>query len=124
MFICMHCGKEIATDGNIGTSYRNHCPFCGYSVHMDRDKGDRSAKCGGLMRPIGLTFKSKKELSLVHKCEICEKVSKNRIAADDSEVMLLRVFAESKSLNLPNLKLLSVEDENELKTQLFGSKRN
>ena len=48
-FICQHCGKEVLplTDG----SYRNHCPFCLYSLHVDITPGDRACihrcqKCG------------------------------------------------------------------------------
>ena len=38
-FNCEHCGKEVLplSDG----SYRNHCPYCLYSKHVDIVLGDR-----------------------------------------------------------------------------------
>ena len=55
-FTCEHCGREVVplTSG----SYRNHCPFCLYSKHVDALPGDRMSECGGLMEPVGLTYKS------------------------------------------------------------------
>ena len=57
-FSCMKCGKEILplTNG----SYRNHCPHCLSSRHVDNKPGDRSSQCKGLMKPIGLRFNSKR----------------------------------------------------------------
>lgn len=73
-FVCVHCTHTILplTNG----SYRNHCPFCLYSLHLDIHPGDRLNGCQGLMRPIGLVYKSKKGLQIRHRCIKCghEKV--------------------------------------------------
>jgi len=121
MFVCNKCQAKVDTEGNIGTSNRNHCPCCGYSLHVDEKDGDRKSLCNGLMKPLALSYKSKGELSLVHQCLVCGKIHKNRIAADDSEKMLMDVFHESLKLGpIEGGVILKAEDEEDLKTQLFG----
>ena len=81
-FICARCGAEVLplTNG----SYRNHCPFCLYSLHVDNIPGDRASACLGLMKPVGVRSNSKKGWQIVHRCEKCgaEKVCR---AAEDTE---------------------------------------
>ena len=36
-FICENCGKKV---GKLGYSCRNHCPYCLYSKHVDKNPGD------------------------------------------------------------------------------------
>ena len=79
-FICAYCGQNILALTN--GSYRNHCPICLHSLHVDQKPGDRASKCHGLMRPIGLQFRSKKGWQLVHCCVSCAAVSVCRIATD------------------------------------------
>lgn len=125
--ICENCKKEVQQKA-MGTSHRNHCPYCGFSKHVDEKKGDRNSVCGGLMRPVGLSFKSNEEICLVHVCDKCQKVNKNRIAGDDNEQMLLKIFTDSLNLDQStkdlmlnqNIQLLSAEDESKLTKQLFG----
>lgn len=76
-FICDHCGNEVLplTNG----SYRNHCPFCLYSRHVDSKPGDRQHTCGGLMQPIAIK-PSKKGLQILHQCLRCGEIKPNRIA--------------------------------------------
>lgn len=78
-FICTHCGREVLplTNG----SYRNHCPFCLYSRHVDLVPGDRQNPCDGLMQPIAIN-RSKKGLQVLHRCLKCETVKPNKIAED------------------------------------------
>ena len=80
-FICRHCGKEVLplTDG----SYRNHCPFCLYSLHIDITPGDRACECGGLMEPIKIIYNSKKGYQIVHRCQKCGFERKNQTAPND-----------------------------------------
>ena len=113
----------------MGTAHRNHCNLCLWSKHVDESlPGDRKALCGGAMRPIGLTMKSKDgELMLVHVCEACQKISKNRIAADDNDFEIIQTFESSlrerdSLLALYPLgdMLCTKEDEAEIRTQLFG----
>lgn len=90
-FICEHCTKEV---GPIiyGGSYRNHCPFCLWSKHVDSDiPGDRANSCLGMMEPIGVTTKSGGEFSLIHKCTVCGFQRLNRIAGDDDVELLSHI---------------------------------
>jgi DNA-directed RNA polymerase subunit RPC12/RpoP len=57
-FICFNCGEQVLRLNN--GSYRNHCPFCLYSLHVDNIPGDRSYTCKGLMKPIGIINSLKK----------------------------------------------------------------
>lgn len=77
-FVCLNCGKEVMplTNG----SYRNHCPFCLYSLHVDIIPGDRKNTCRGLMKPIGVEYNSKKGFQIVHKCTVCGAIQKNKVA--------------------------------------------
>jgi len=90
------------------------------------------------MKPIGLTFKwegvdkynnlREGELMLIHECTGCGKISINRIAADDNEETILKVFDESQKLPLQkkvelqrkNIAILSSEAKERVITQLFG----
>ena len=90
-FMCAHCGKHVAALNN--GSYRNHCPFCLYSLHVDARMGDRQSECRGLMRPAGLRYSSKKGYQIVHVCCKCGATRANRVAVgtdmpDDFEVVL------------------------------------
>ncbi len=82
-FVCGNCGREVGPI-EFGGSYRNHCPYCLYSKHVDSDvPGDRAGDCGGLMRSIGILTRRTGEYVLVHQCEKCNFVRYNRIAGDD-----------------------------------------
>jgi ribosome biogenesis GTPase / thiamine phosphate phosphatase len=81
-FVCRNCKKDVAYSAS-GTKNRNHCPYCLYSLHVDNEIGDRASVCGGLMPAIGKMYKPDGEEVLVHKCEVCGLVRKNRIAGDD-----------------------------------------
>lgn len=93
-FICEKCGKEIQplTNG----SYRNHCPFCLYSKHLDDKPGDRLSKCRGIMKPIGLDYSAKKGYQIIHQCLNCKKTQKNKVARDtiqeDNIIQLMYQF--------------------------------
>lgn len=90
-FVCEKCGKQVlpVTNG----SYRNHCPFCLYSKHVDNVPGDRQSQCMGLMRPTGIQYHSKKGYQILHTCEICgitqiTKAALDTIQADDFEKLI------------------------------------
>ena len=71
-FTCSHCGVtvDVLRDG----SYRNHCPKCLWSKHVDEEgPGDRGSSCKGLMEPVGCDFSGKKGWMIVHRCEKCGK---------------------------------------------------
>ena len=82
-FTCEFCCRKVLhlTNG----SYRNHCPFCLYSKHVDIEPGDRMSMCKGLMEPIGLKYKPAKGFQIVHKCIQCGVVSINIIATDTTQ---------------------------------------
>jgi hypothetical protein len=46
-------------------SYRNHCPACLWSKHVDVQPGDRAATCRGLMRPDRVETRRGKGLIMV-----------------------------------------------------------
>jgi hypothetical protein len=138
-FTCDYCGSWVSKGQFIGTRFRNHCPFCLWSKHVDKNKsGDRYSFCRGLMKPIGLTFKKEGfdkygkerqgELMLIHHCQKCGEISINRLAADDDAQMVLKVFKDSQKLEKEilekikseNIKLLNKENEKEVRIQLFG----
>lgn len=81
-FVCLFCKKNVVALTN--GSYRNHCPFCLFSVHLDHKPGDRLHSCRGLMKPIGITSHSKKGLQIIHRCLKCG-IEKVNIIAQDTE---------------------------------------
>ena len=94
-FTCENCGQAVFPLNN--GSYRNHCPFCLFSRHVDKAPGDRREACGGLMKPVGIRYKSGKGYQIIHRCLKCgaEKANKaavNTIQPDDIEA-LARIMA-------------------------------
>lgn len=94
-FTCAHCGGHVQplTNG----SYRNHCPFCLWSRHVDTNPGDRASPCRGMMDPVAVR-RTKKGLQLVHECRRCGRARPNRIAErtaqpDDFDQLLALVCA-------------------------------
>ena len=81
-FDCIQCHRPVPPCDN--GSFRNHCPYCLYSRHLDEIPGDRMSDCFGLMEPIGLTYHSKKGYQLIHRCLVCGKLQKNIICQYDS----------------------------------------
>lgn len=82
-FACEYCGSEVEPLSN--GSYRNHCPFCLHSKHVDNIPGDRSSLCRGLMRPIGLKQHPKKGWQIIHRCADCGHEQANIIANDTNQ---------------------------------------
>ena len=89
-FICRNCQKEVYYQAP-GTKNRNHCPYCLFSLHVDDEIGDRGSNCRGLMAPIAKMYKSDGEEVLVHKCEQCGEIRKNRVAGDDNFELLAQL---------------------------------
>lgn len=77
-FQCENCGANVQplTNG----SYRNHCPFCLFSKHLDNKPGDRLSRCKGLMRPTSIEYSGKKGYQIVHECRKCGKLQRNKVA--------------------------------------------
>jgi hypothetical protein len=60
-------------------SYRNHCPRCLSSLHLDVQPGDRRASCGGVMDAVALR-RTAKGMQIVHRCRRCGIERPNRVA--------------------------------------------
>lgn len=93
-FTCRHCGAQVEPLEN--GSFRNHCPFCLYSLHVDIKPGDRKNTCQGLLKPVGIHH-AKKGLQIRHKCETCGEERVNIVAEFDRQSddidMLIRLMA-------------------------------
>lgn len=89
-FICKVCGRRVFSDG-AGSDYRNHCPNCLCSLHLDEQPGDRASDCGGVMEPIAVWVRKGGEWAIVHRCKRCGALRSNRIAADDNPLKLMSV---------------------------------
>ncbi len=95
-FVCAHCGKEVPP---LGYTSRNHCPYCLWSLHVDVLPGDRANPCGGGLRPIRTEPDPKKGFVIVHRCEKCGEIRRNRAAmkgdVPDNHRLLIRLTAGS-----------------------------
>ena len=80
-FTCAHCGMDVLPTTN--GSCRNHCPRCLWSMHLDDVPGDRSANCGGLMRPIAVQQDNRRGWMIVHRCTRCGVVRRNGACLND-----------------------------------------
>lgn len=94
-FICGNCGAEVLP---LGSSSRNHCPFCLCSVHVDVLPGDRANPCRGIMDPVKVEVSAKKGYVILHKCRKCGEIKRNRAAQDarvqpDDLELLIRLTA-------------------------------
>ena len=76
-FFCAHCGRKVRSLTN--GSYRNHCPFCLWSRHVDRTPGDRAHPCRGLMEPVAVE-RTSRGWRIIHRCRACDARRPNRIA--------------------------------------------
>jgi hypothetical protein len=143
VFLCRHCQAYVYTQPMIsGVQNRNHCPFCLWSRHVDHfHPGDRMSACKAVMQPIGLTVKPSRnkygdektgELMLIHRCSDCNRLSINRIAADDLSERLMEIFYTSGKLDsstlqlleLSGIRLLHEEDVKLVISQLYGIMEN
>lgn len=66
-FTCKVCGWPVVPAG-AGSSHRNHCPNCLYSLHLDKEPGDRASDCHGRMEPIGVWVRKNGEWAIIHRC--------------------------------------------------------
>lgn len=87
-FTCEHCGYAVK-----GTGYTNHCPQCLWSKHVDVNPGDRLATCGGMMKPMKVEGKTD-EYVIVHQCEKCGYMKRNKVVPEDSYDKVLEIVKE------------------------------
>ncbi len=115
-FICKKCGKGVL-EPEAGTMYRNHCPDCLWSMHVDLCTGDRMSVCRGMMEPVGVWVKDSNEWSLIHRCVKCGFIRANRIAGDDSQTMLMKI-ALKPAIKFPFPQ--DISDEEKQKSENYG----
>lgn len=133
-FKCSHCKQWVVINEYMGTANRNHCNLCLWSKHVDVKKGDRLAECQAGMKPIGLTFRIEDaqklgEIMLIHDCMGCQKVSINRLAADDGDAQVMNIYRSSHELSVARraelqdqgIYVANSSDEETITRQLFGS---
>jgi hypothetical protein len=83
-FICAVWQNRVTPLKN--GSYRNHCPFCLSSLHVDLNiPGDRKSLCHGVMKAVRLKFNGKKGWQLIHQCVKCGIEKVNKIAEGDEQ---------------------------------------
>lgn len=85
-FDCEICGTFVTGDG-----YRNHCPTCFVSKHVDVFPGDRMAVCAGLMDVTDIALEHG-ELILTHRCRSCGHERRNRVASDDDVIRIIAMM--------------------------------
>lgn len=138
-FVCVNCHVFVSAEIALsGVQNRNHCPYCLWSRHLDLHKaGDRLSACKARMSPVGLSIKRSGkrygnglgELMIVHHCMECDKVSANRIAADDVAMTIFELYERSlrqylqtqEYLKNEEVTLLGKEECALVKARLFGS---
>lgn len=81
-FVCANCDRTVPPLQN--GSYRNHCPFCLYSLHVDVFPGDRANECHGLLEPVGAEHSGKKGWVIISRCARCGDLRRNKAALDDA----------------------------------------
>lgn len=133
-FRCGNCVQMVFAEAAIGTTQRNHCNHCLWSLHVDTKPGNRASDCHARMEPVALTFKHDGnerlgDIMLVHSCKGCGEVNINRIAGDDSDFEIINVFERSLSLDKAAREMLSrkrivplqKEDREHLEIALYGA---
>lgn len=91
-FRCVRCKRQIESL-SFGTQHRNHCPYCLWSRHLDNHPGDRKSGCQSAMEPIAIALREGGEWVLIHRCVGCSVLHENRIAGDDSMLLLMSLAA-------------------------------
>jgi len=88
-FECENCNTNI--EKHTEWSARNHCPFCLYSKHLDKEfPWDRNSECLWIMEPIWIDYKKNKWNMIKHRCEKCRKEILNKVAPDDDFISLVK----------------------------------
>lgn len=114
-FTCKVCGWPVVPAG-AGSSHRNHCPNCLYSIHLDRCPGDRESDCHGRMEPVAVWVRKNGEWAIIHRCTRCGKLSSNRTAADDNPMKLMALAMRpfgSNGISRETIRSMTVSMEGE-----------
>lgn len=87
-FECIVCGHLVHGDG-----YRNHCPQCLSSVHVDVHPGDRAESCRGIMDVADIDM-DHGHLVFIQRCRKCAKEKRIRSHAEDNIDTITRLMKE------------------------------
>jgi len=96
-FTCENCNEEVKA---LGYTARDHCPYCLYSKHVDKNPGDRENTCKGLLKPIGIE-KYKNTYKILYQCEKCGELHKNIVADDDNMEKIIELTTNQTSFSTP-----------------------
>jgi len=97
-FVCERCGAQVPA---LQGGFRDHCPQCLWSKHLDNAPGDRANKCKGSLEPIGLMHNGRKGWMIFYRCTECGAIKKNKAAADDNSQVLIELSAEPLFISSP-----------------------
>ncbi len=89
-FTCEHCGAFVK-----GNGYTNHCPACLWAKHVDINPGDRENQCQGMMKPIKIEPDGQ-EYILIHKCEKCGAIKRNKTSPNDDFEQILKLSTSAE----------------------------
>lgn len=88
-FTCVRCGLVVVTLAD--DVRRNHCPSCLSSLHtLDHATGGPS-DCGSRMAPLSIAVRRDGSWALVHRCTACQELDLHPTAADDNQLLLMRL---------------------------------
>src|SRR3989338_1531096 len=89
-FRCDSCSVDVPPAKG---TFRNHCPHCLTSKHVDKNTpGDRQSTCLGLMPAVAAEGTDPDTLDLTHVCQICGKHIRNRLAPDDDKSVIFALM--------------------------------
>ena len=100
-FICENCGAAVEP---LGSSSRDHCPYCLCSIHIDNMPGDRANPCHGILDPVRVELNPKKGYVIVYRCRRCGEIKRNcaandaRVQPDDIDRIIRLTAAEDGNL--------------------------
>ena len=94
-FECEACGAQV--EPLVSGTYRDHCPACLTSKHVDVQPGDRASDCGGPLVPIGLLGHGATQ-KIAYRCERCGQRKRNRPAPDDAAERLIELASQPTPL--------------------------
>lgn len=89
-FTCVRCGLVVATLAP-DHSRRNHCPSCLSSRHTIDQIGGGASDCQARMAPLSIAVQRTGEWGVVHRCTRCHELALHPIAADDNQLILMRM---------------------------------
>ena len=98
-FVCDTCEVKVLP---AQSTFRNHCPHCLTSKHVDQSvPGDRQSNCGGHMPTIQIEGNNPDKLDLVQQCLVCHNTMRNLVAPDDNRDAIYAVMSNRQPRLLP-----------------------